>query len=395
VRKTVLVLNHFAVPPEGAGGTRHVELFERLQPEWEYILLAADRNLLTGKRDRKSGGSFRVIVTTPYKGNGASRILNWVSYAIGATVYGLSVKSPSVVFASSPHLLTGLAGFVVARLRRAGFILEIRDLWPRVLVDMGRMQPTSIVYRLLSRLERFLYRKADEIVVLAEGTARAIRDNCPEVRAITFIPNGSDPAMMETSRPRSELRSRYGIGGLALVYAGAHGPANGLHLVLDAAEILQREGSPAQFILVGDGVEKSALVKRAQDQHLTNVLFLDPVPKEEIGQVLAAADIGLHVLADVPLFRYGVSPNKLFDYMAAGLPVLTNCAGEVAALITESGAGVAVAAGEIASGVRTMDHAGEPAREGWGAAGKRYIEKHRSRGVLAAQIAAVLDRNAR
>ncbi len=181
------------------------------------------------------------------------------------------------------------------------------------------------------------------------------------------MPNGSDPAMFAVDDDRDTLRQRYGMTGFAVVYAGAHGPANGLGLVLDAAEQLQNDAPDVEFVLVGDGVDKEALVAEAAQSGLTNVRFLDPIPKSEMPGLLAAADAGLHVLADVPLFRYGVSPNKLFDYMAAGLPVVTNCPGEVEAIVTSAEAGIAVEPDEIDVAVRKIRRGVERSAGGVGA----------------------------
>ena len=245
-----------------------------------------------------------------------------MSDAAAAVVVGVRQRRIDVVYASSPHLLTGLAGYVVARLRRVAFVLEVRDLWPRILVDMGRLRSTSVTYRMLRRLELFLHRHADQIVVLAEGSADAIRSDCSDPPPITFIPNGSDAPMFRVVANRTALRNRYGMTGLTFVYAGAHGPANGLDLGLDAAENVQADVPDVEFMLVGDGAEKATLMNDAERRGLANVRFLRAILKSEMPELLAAADVGLHTLADVPLFRFGVSPNKLFDYMAAGLPVV-------------------------------------------------------------------------
>ncbi|MCL1597996.1 MAG: glycosyltransferase family 4 protein, partial [Actinomycetia bacterium] len=283
--KNVLVLNHFAVPPGQAGGTRHVELFDQLPDGWRYTLVGADRNLLTGDRTHHTSGTYRAVRTTPYRGNGVSRIVNWLSYGVGAFFLGIRQRRVDVVYASSPHLLTGLAGYFIARVRRAAFILEIRDLWPRILVDMGRMRPGSVVYRILRRLELFLYCHADEIVVLAEGSIEAIQADCPSAASISYIPNGSDPSMFAVDGDRNAIRERFGMTGLVFVYAGAHGPANGLDLVLDAAEKVQADLPDVSFVLVGDGVEKDQLVAQAGKRGLRNLQFQDPIPKTDMPQL--------------------------------------------------------------------------------------------------------------
>lgn len=390
--KSVLVLNHFAVPKGQAGHNRHVELFDRLDDDWHYTLVAADRSLLSRRRAHESSGTFRAVWTTPYRGNGVDRIINWFSYSVGAFIVGLRQRRLDVVFASSPHLLAGLVGYAVAKVRRAGFVLEIRDLWPRILVDMGHMKSTSIVYRLVRRLELFLYRHAGEIVVLAEGSRAAIRSDCPGQTTITFLPNGSDPATFAVANTRADLRNRYGFDGLVFVYAGAHNPANSLDLVLDAAEHVKDDLPEVNFVLIGDGLQKPALMSDAERRGLTNVRFLDPVPRAEIAGLFAAADVGLHVLADVPLFRYGVSPNKLYDYMAAGLPVVSNSPGEVAETIEGAAAGLAVAPGDLDKAAEKMAAASTEELRAWGEAGKRFIDTVRSHEILAERLAEVLER---
>ena len=393
--RRALVLNHFAVPKGKAGHTRHVEIFDRLGDDWDYLLVAADRSLLSRDREHKTSGTYRVVWTTPYKGNGIDRIMNWVSYAFGALFVGIRQRPLDVVYASSPHLLTGLAGLMVARARRAGFVLEIRDLWPQILADMGRMESTSLVYRLVKRLELFLYRHADEIVVLAEGCGEAIRADSPDAKRITFLPNGSDPALFAVDESRETLRTRYQMEGMVFAYAGAHGPANGLNLVLDAAERIRQDLPDVNFLLVGDGLEKPKLRAEVAARGLTNVRFHDPIPKSEVPSLLRAADVGLHVLADVPLFRYGVSPNKVYDYMAAGLPVITNSPGEVERIVDLAGAGVAVEPDDLEQAVRAVAGAPEALIEEWGRSGQQFIGKYRSREVLAATLAEVLDRVAK
>jgi glycosyltransferase involved in cell wall biosynthesis len=389
MKPVVLVFNHFAQPPTSPGGTRHIELFSRLE-HWDARIIAANRNLLSGSPVVPEG-ILETVIVTPYSGNGPARIVNWVSYAVMSFFRGVRAKRVDVVYGSSPHLLAALSAWLVARLRRVPFVLEIRDVWPRVLVDMGAMSETSIVYRALQVLERFLYRQADRIVIMAEGVQDYLVALGVEPELIEFIPNGADTEDFRPTADRDSLRKRYGFDGVVAVYAGAHGPANGLDLLLDAAQQVAEAVPALTIVLVGDGARKPELVESARIRGVTNVTFLEPVPKSEIKDLFAAADIGVHCLADVELFRSGVSPNKLYDYMAAGLPVITNTPGEVSGFVNASGGGVAVEPTGLANGLSSLAVLTAEERARLGQAGSEHLAATRSRTAMAQRIEAVLD----
>lgn len=378
----VLVLNHFAAPRGQAGGTRHVELFSRLEG-WDYLIIASDKNYQTGEVVEAEPG-FLPVRTVAYTSNGLRRILNWISFALQAVRVGVAQRHVSVVYASSPHLLTGLAGLVISKVRRVPFVLEIRDLWPHILVHMGQMQDTSPVYRVLTLLETSLYRYADRIVVMAPGTENDLVERGVPRSKIVYVPNGADPEDFAPSASRPQLRERYGFTRATAVYAGAHGPANGLDLVLTAAQ--QVADLPVDIVLVGNGVAKAELQARAAEQRITNVRFMEPVPKTEVPDLLCAADLGLHVLADVELFRTAVSPNKLFDYMASGLPTLTNSPGLVGDWVEQARCGWAVQPTALAEGLRTFVETGELARAAMGRSGQEWLRAHQSRSAMADRL---------
>lgn len=388
-KQRVLVLNQFALPMSRGGGTRHVELFGKLDA-WDAMVVAGDKHYFDQEPVAEEG-ILRTVRVTRYEGNGVGRVINWCSYSVGALLAGVRHRRTSIVYGSSPHLGAALAGLIVARLKRVPFVLEIRDLWPQILAEAGTLSETSRVYRILKWLEGFLYRQADRIVVLAEGSQRALEKQGVPNDKILFIPNGGDPEDFEVSESRDALRKRFGFDRFTLVYAGAHGPANGLGLVLDAAESLQAGAVDVEFVLVGDGVSKQALVDDASSRQIRNVRFVAPIPKADVPSLLAAADVGLHCLADVELFKTGVSPNKLYDYMAAGLPVLTNTGGDIAAMVNNAGSGVAVGSEAIAEGVAQIAELGESALVAFGKAGRSFMAAERSRTAMAQRLEALLD----
>lgn len=384
-RRRVLVLNHFAAHRGEPGGTRHVELFSRLDG-WEHLIITSNLNAKTGRRRVGGSEGFVMVPVVGYSSNGLSRVLNWVSYAAQATLRGLRVGKVDVVYGSSPHLLAALAAWVLAVVKRAPFVLEVRDLWPKVLVDMNHLSESSAIYKVLTALEEFLYSRAKTIVIMAEGSRTELVARGVDGDKIVYIPNGADPDDFEPSASRDELRARYGFDRVTAVYAGAHGPANGLDLLVDAAA----DTPDVDVVLVGGGLLKPSLQADAQRRGLSNVRFLDPIPKDEIPNLLAAADIGLHVLADVELFRSAVSPNKVFDYMAAGRTTLTNCPGLVSDLVNAVGAGLAVEPTGLAEGMRQLADLGEDGRLAQGGSGREWIREHQSRSAMATRLGSVL-----
>lgn len=387
--KRVLVLNHFAKPPDQPGGNRHVDLFARLK-DWDPRILAADRNNMSDRRQRFVAGSPILFLPTLGGRSAPARILGWVTYALGAFLCGIRGQRPHVVYGSSPHLLAALAGELLARWWRVPFVLEIRDVWPKILTEIGGMSESDSVYRVLRKLERYLYRRADHVVYLASGNRDYLAEEGVDDSRMTFIPNSVAPTTPTINR--EQARERLGVDGFVGVYTGAHGKANGLDLLLDAVEELERSGRQVTMLLVGDGPEKAALQRAAGSRGLTCVRFLDPVPKRDLPEILAAADIGVHVLADVELFRHGVSPNKVMDYMAAGLPVLTNSPGEVGDLVKSARAGIVCDPDAIWDGMQEALRRGSGKLQEMGAAGLTFVRKERNPARMAVQLETVLER---
>lgn len=406
-RRRLLWVNHFAVAPHDGGGTRHFEVARELvRRGWDVTIAASDFSLQERRYTRRrtahhrapiveevEGVRFVWLWSAPYRSNNWRRGWNWLTFS--RSLLGLAPEGEwDVVIGSSPHLFAAVAARRLARRMGVPFVFEVRDLWPESLLAAGgRSGPFHLV---LDRLARSLYRDADHIVVLAEGSADYLtRERGVDPGRISFVPNGVDPAAFDRvasenggappTAPHSERRTVF-------VYAGAHGAANGLHAVVDAAAEL-RGRRDVVFRLIGDGPEKPRLRERAELLGLTNIEFIDPIPKSRIPAAFAAADVGLMVLRDAPLFRFAVSPNKLFDYFAARLPVLANVPGEVGQMVEEAGAGIVVAAESgraLAAGVAHLADETPEIRRRRGEAGRAWVERERSREVLADRLDAVL-----
>lgn len=268
------------------------------------------------------------------------RILIFLSFAFKSIKVALTEKY-DVVFATTTPLTAGIPGIFAKWFRRKPFVFEVRDLWPELPKAMGVIK-NPIVLWMMSVLEWTSYHSADRLVGLSPGIVDGIikRGIAPE--KVASIPNGCDLDIFASEhqvwRPEGVKPTD-----LMAIFTGTHGLANGLNAVLDAAvELKKRQRMDIKLVLVGDGMQKKALLERAVELQLDNVIFHDPVNKTKLAGLMASADIGLQILANVPAFYYGTSPNKFFDYISAGLPVLNNYPGWLAELITKEQCGFAV-----------------------------------------------------
>ncbi len=390
---SLLWINQFAVGPDEGGGTRHFEVGRELgRRGWKVRIAASDFNLhsrtYTRRRDpddhdpvteARGGVEFQWLWAAAYRGNDWHRVWNWISFSRSLLAWGRKTAPADVVIGSSPHLFAALAAERLARRWGVPFVFEVRDLWPESLLAVGRKK--GPVYWVLAKVASYLYRRAEKIVVLARGAGKYLETHGIHRSKIVLVPNGVDvDAFSGIERPE---RDRFTV-----VYAGAHGPANGLDVVLDAADRL-RDRPDIGFVLVGDGPAKPELQSRSRKGNLHNVEFRDPVPKDQMPELLEEADAGLMVLDDAPLFSYAVSPNKLFDYFAAGLPVLCNVDGEVAGMVRRAGAGELAEGGspsDLARATVALADRSMEERRAMGQAGREWVIRQHDRPVLATRL---------
>lgn len=351
------LVNQFANTPELPGHTRQYEVAVGLvQQGWAVDVFASDFNLTQRRyrrlrfprlwaNERPAGIHWSWLWVSPYKGNDWKRQLNMASFCahlllrlLPAGFWGrITGRGPDLILASSPQLPAAWTCLWIARALGVPFVLEIRDLWPQVLIDQGGKSPRSAMVRLLAWMERQLYSGAHTVVVLAKGAETYVKER--GARHTTWLPNGPDLDLFQLQALTADTSV------FTVLYAGAHGDANALDNVIEAARLLEQNiASNIRFIFIGDGPEKQALILQAEG--LSNVHFENPVPKAQIPALMAKADAILLSLRDVPLFRYGVSPNKLYDAYALGRPVITTVAGAINQEVEEHLVGVTAAPGD-------------------------------------------------
>ena len=336
----IWIINQFANTPDVPGHTRQYELGQFLvQQGCSVNVFSSDYNLTKREylklkfpqlwqQDSFDRLQWTWLYATPYKTNNWQRYLNMLSFCLTLFISGLFKPKPDLIIGSSPQLLAVFTAWLLAQLRGAKFYFEVRDLWPQVLIDLGGKSPDSALVRILAWVESWLYRHSDRVIVLAAGSVDYVTKRGASL--VSWLPNGPDTQQFDIDLSLEAAKTNYQIptDRFCLMYTGAHGIANSLDTIVEAARLLDKT-HPHKFLilLVGDGPEKTKLIERGAK--IECLKFRDPIPKIEIPKLLTAADGLIITLKDIPLFRYGVSPNKLYDYYAAGKPVVVAVGGAV------------------------------------------------------------------
>jgi len=344
----VLYFHQYFSTRGGATGTRSYSMARRLIERGHQVTMVCvsshrgDTGLhgpsVRGLRRGTVDGIDVIEIAIPYSNYDSliRRTITFLQYAVRAT--WIAVTQPcDLVFATSTPLTAGIPGIVARWLRGRRFVFEVRDLWPELPRSMGVVR-NPIVLWAMSLLEWCSYHSAHACIGLAPGIVDGIARRGINRNRIHMIPNAADLDLF--SPPVAGVQQATPM---TAVFTGALGAANGADAILDAAAELSRRGDQSVRIeFIGDGKLKPVLAARAEREGLSNCSFREPIPKTQLAQRMREVDVGLMVLANVPAFYYGTSPNKFFDYLAAGLPVICNYPGWIADLITQHGCGIAV-----------------------------------------------------
>jgi glycosyltransferase involved in cell wall biosynthesis len=268
------------------------------------------------------------------------RTLTFALFALRSIWLALTEKY-DLVFATTTPLTAGIPGIAARWLRGKRFVFEVRDLWPELPREMGVIKNPVVLWA-MGVLEWMSYHSATRCIGLSPGIVQGITRRGIPPKDVTMVPNGCDLELF--GNPSQPWRPE-GVAptDLMAVFTGTHGIANGLDAALNAAAELRRRGrTDIKIVLIGDGQLKPALVERARRESLDAVVFCAPVNKAKLAGLMASTDVGLQLLANVPAFYFGTSPNKFFDYLASGLPPLINYPGWLAGLVVEHQCGFAI-----------------------------------------------------
>lgn len=346
--KIIYFHQHFTTT-NGAGGTRSFEFAKMLLKRGHSVsmicgkivelhLPEVKKNIHRGEVD----GIDVIQINLPYSNRDSivKRAITFIRFAFIGIQYALTEKY-DLLFSTTTPLTAGIPGIFAKVFRQKRFVFEVRDLWPELPKALGVKNPVLLAG--MSLLEWLSYHCADACIGLSPGICEGIIKRSQKDKHIKMIPNGCDLDLFKPSK--RELLSLDGIKptDIVAVYTGTHGIANGLDAILNAAVKLKEKGrNDIVLVFIGDGKVKEQLMNRAIKESLSNCRFYNSVTKKELCSIVASVDIGMMTLANIPAFYYGTSPNKFFDYIASGLPILNNYLGWLADMIRENDLGVVV-----------------------------------------------------
>ena len=342
----VLYFHQHFTTPDGSGGTRSYEFAKNLISKGHEVTMVCGsyQGGTTGltsefKKNSRSGyvQGIRVIeLNIPYsnKDNLIYRSIKFIHYSI-KSLFIVYKNDFDLLFATSTPLTAAIPGIFSKLIKKGKFVFEVRDLWPELPKAMGVIKNPLILY-LLDILETIAYKSADGLIGLSPGIVEGIKKKSGNSKKVVMIPNGSDLDLFNIIQDDQSIEALGSIheSDFIALYAGTHGKANGLLAVAQAAKELDNmKQSNIKIVLIGDGSEKRDLLEYKARNKLENLIFIPPLPKKRLGSWMHRSNLGLQILSNIPEFYYGTSPNKFFDYLSSGLPILVNYPGWLSEII--------------------------------------------------------------
>jgi len=380
------------------GGTRHHEFARFLAKQGHQVsIIASPVSYLTGKNTQNQQveiemegkiSIYRAYTYPALHQSFAHRLLSYFSFMISSFFISMKIKNVDIVWGTSPPIFQSFTAWLVSKIKRVPFLLEIRDLWPAFAIAVGVLKNKVLIIMSLW-LERFLYHRADRIIVNSPGYTKHVQSKGGQ--NVTLIPNGSDT---NTFTPANTIQIRKELGWtdkFILLYAGAHGMSNDLPVILQAAKLIEKHDD-IKMVFIGDGKEKSNLIALAESLRLSNVEFLNPIPKNKIVEYLQASDVCIAILKPIELYKT-TYPNKVFDYMAAEKPIILAIDGVIREVVESADCGIFCEPGKphaIANAVLEM-YSNRNGLAKIGKRGKVYLEQNFNRMIIAKDFSDMIE----
>jgi glycosyltransferase involved in cell wall biosynthesis len=409
------IVNQYASTPDEPSGTRHLALARELVGRGHSVTIFAagfghhsgvERRLAARDLYRAEwydGVRFVWLRTVPYRGNTWRRQANMLSFLVAFTVVQTRERRPDFVVGSTVHPFAAFGAWLAARLRGAHFAFEVRDLWPQTLVDLGAMRVGSPGERLLRGLEAFLVRRASVVITLLPGMRDYLAERGLPTERVVYIPNGADLSAFEDAPPPDHLAesTRACLGEIArlqaegrfvLGYLGAFGRVNRVDIIAQAAAVADaRDPGRIGVVLIGNGPEREEVERLAAGDPA--VAFGPPVPRSTVPVLLRALDATVVHTTYTPVYKYGISFNKLFEYMAAARPVVFACDSAYDP-VAATGSGITVRPDDperLADAFLELASATPDARAAMGSAGRDYVTREHNLATLGETLHQVVE----
>lgn len=402
----IWIVNHYAMTPQLPGITRHFDFAKELVSRGHKVTVFASSFHHSKQEETKKypnnqkvlkedidGVQYIWFKTPGYSDNGIRRVLNMYTFASLFYKNAPSLfqkEMPDVIVGSSLHLFGTLAAFWFAKKQRMPFVLEIRDLWPQTLIDMGMSKWHPFVL-LQGWIEKYLYKHSKHIITLLPESHLYIEKFGVDPKMISYIPNGVDLERFKKAEKKRYLG--FDETHFHVVYTGSIGKANNIETLIEAARKLKKYNE-IKFMIAGDGPLRHSLEKRMKEYHLNNVQFLGSVPKNDIIDILKSADCLIFPLKDTPVFRFGISSNKLFDYMAAKKPIIF-ASNAINNPVKDSGGGITIPPEDseaLAEAVLEIFNMEGAKREMMSENAYNYVEKNHAIPVLVDTFEEILNK---
>jgi glycosyltransferase involved in cell wall biosynthesis len=407
----ILLIHQYFLEKNDSGGSRWTSFTNRWNDNnHEITVLAGMVHYTTGKKHSKYRGKYFFIdrvsekltiirshVSESYNTNFIGRLWAYFSFVFSSLISGIFKlkKNFDLIIVTSPPLFVGITALLLSKIKSVPFVFEIRDLWPESAIDTGILK-NKLIIKISLYFEKLIYKNASIIVVLTPAFKHKLVDvKNVNPDKIVLIPNAADfsltDELMETFdiikfKNENNLENKF-----IVLYVGAHGLANNLIQIIEAAEKTQFTDPEILYLLIGDGMEKKQLINKSQEKNLKNVIFLDPVPKNEIFKYILSSDIGVSVLKKVDTFKT-VYSNKTFDYMSCKKPILMLIDGISRKLVEDAKCGIYVEPEDINSFVENIKFYKNSPNEilMHGENGYKYAKLHFDRDKLANEYIEIL-----
>lgn len=322
----IIYLHQYFKSNKSSGSTRSYEFSKALANKGNEV------NIITGSQidEYDLGENIKIYSTkTQYSNNMnfTRRIMAFIDYILKSILIGIKIKDVDVIFATSTPLTIGIPGYILSKFKKAKLIFEVRDVWPDIPIELGFIK-NKLVIKLLKKLELFIYKNSDQIITLSPGMYNNLLNKGISESKLSVIPNIANiPLYDSVKEDKNLIKKNLGLENkFVCIHPGTMGFVNGLDNILDVAKKVHKIDKDIVFILVGEGKEKNKLIEKKENEKIENVFILDPMPKQDVVNLIKSSDIGIMSVINYKILEDN-SANKFFDFLAAGLPIMINYKG--------------------------------------------------------------------